>query len=225
MNLSERGCRIRPFDKGRIGYLRVCHSDMLIAACDPQKLILIKSIGGIYRILPVLLHLMKRTHNIFIRNPIDIHRVDVDLLLRRCPFGKHISVDINFFKIGKYGLPVLHDGKGGADMRYIVGAVFRPAEYQVCKIDLCIVIDLSLKILSRKLGIPIHLRNCCPLLIYFLPLPVSQTKTQLFNIIIRIPQLVRDTESNQDIGGQIRAAMGVEIRVKFHFRADIGLDQ
>ena len=110
-------------------------------------------------------------------------------------------------------------------MRYIVGAVLEPAKNQVCEIDLRIVINFSLKILSLKLGITIHLCDFCALLVNFLPLPVSQTKTQLFNIIIRIPQLVRDTEGNQDIGGQIRAAMGVEIRVKFHFRADIGLDQ
>ena len=87
------------------------------------------------------------------------------------------------------------------------------------------IIDPARQIFTGQCGIAEILFDQCPLFHKALPLRLRAHQLQLFDIIQRISDLMRDPQCDQNIRRQIGIHVRMQIRTEFRITPDIRLDQ
>ena len=209
-------------DQGRIGDLHIADALRCVAPGGPEELVLEYGIIPVHGTLVILLHLQKRPRDIRVRYP--FCALQRNLLLGRLSLGKDIAVQIHLLQIREYGLSVLHDRKGGADPRNIVFRIFQIPENQLREVDKCIVIDFPVQVLAGKRRILIPLCRLFSQPGELFRLLFGRNQSQLPDIVERIPDLMINSQRNQQIRGQIGIHMGVQIRPELALPENVCLD-
>ena len=224
MHLGQHRRGALSFDQGRVRDLRVGDPLCLIAAGDPQELVLEERIIPVIRVLPVRQDLHDSPADIVVGDLPDLTGVERHRILRARSFTEDVSIQIHLLQVRKDRLPVLEDRQRPADPRYVEGGVLRVIEDQVGKIHKSIVVDPPRHILAGQAAVTVLLCRDLPPPSQLLLLLPAASKPQFFYIIERIPDLMADPQCDQNIRMQIGVHVGVQVRAEFVLTPDICLD-
>ena len=222
VHLAQHARRVNLLAERRVGDLRVVDAVALIAARDPEELVLEKRVVPIIRVFGVFEHLPQRAGNVGVGDR-EIAR-QRDRTRARDALCEHIAIEIDLLQIREHRLPVLRHGEGVADLRDVIGRVRGVIQYEGGEIDKAVVVDLAVQVLAGEGG------ACKPgcrfgaVGLQLRALLIRYAQTEFFDVVQGIADLVADAERDQHVRFQICAHVRVEVGAEFAVFEDVGLD-
>ena len=186
---------------------------LLILTGDPQQKVLIERVVPIAVVFSVTQHSLGIGAHFAVR---DALKVDTG----KCVVGtdalcEDIAVEINLLQIGEDRLAVLGDRQRVAHTIDIVCRLCLVAQDQLGKIEESIVIDPSLPVFARQRDITELPFGFDPLFFKPVDLIGRAVQAQLFDIVIGIPDLMRDAQRDQHIGRKVAVHVRMQICTEF----------